>query len=37
MQYLKQKWSLFAIISLALGVLSLIVFFLIVHIAILVI
>ncbi len=37
MQYMKQKWSIFAIISLALGVLSLIVFFLIVHIAILVI
>lgn len=37
MQYIKQKWSIFAIISLALGVLSLIVFFLIVHIAILVV
>jgi hypothetical protein len=37
MQYMKQKWSIFAITSLALGVLSLIVFFFIVHIAILVI
>jgi hypothetical protein len=37
MQYMKQKWSIFAIVSLALGVLSLIVFFLIAHIAILVV
>ena len=37
MQYMKQKWSIFAIISLALGVLALIVFFLVINIAILVV
>ncbi len=37
MQYLKQKWSIFAMASLGMGVLSLIVFFLVINIAILVV
>lgn len=37
MQYYKPRWSLLAIASLAMGVLSLIVFFLIIHIAVLVV
>ena len=37
MEYYKPRWSIFAIASLAMGVLSLILFFLIVHVAILVI
>ncbi|MEE9514565.1 MAG: hypothetical protein V3V54_00915 [Candidatus Brocadiales bacterium] len=37
MEYYKQRWSIFAIVSLAMGVLSLITFFLIVHVAIMVI
>ena len=36
MEHYKPRWSIFAIISLAMGVLSLILFFLIVHVAILV-
>lgn len=37
MQYYKPRWSLLAVASLAMGVLSLIVFFLTIHIAVLVI
>ncbi|MCP4364313.1 MAG: hypothetical protein GY800_03320 [Planctomycetes bacterium] len=37
MQYMKQKWSILAIASLAMGALSLIVFFLVVNIAIMVV